>query len=95
MTPRWDAYFQSTARQFLDSLTPTERAHCRLTVRATICDRPDMRGTPNQRGEREVIASGWHFRYNIVNANTIEITQAYYSFDNPRHPLNHGTAGPD
>ena len=93
MTPRWDAVLADLAERFLDSLPERERLHCRQVILSVLCDNPLPASNPGRRelrsqpGVMEAFTHGWHFRYGILNANTIVVYAIFYSPNNPRHPI--------
>lgn len=99
MTPRWDAVLADLAEKFLDTLPERERLNCRQVILNVLCDNPHPANNPRRRerlsqpGVIESITHGWHFRYGILNANTIIVYAIYYSPNNPSHPI--FGAGPD
>ena len=92
-TPRWDAVLRESAEDFLSSLSPQEEAHCRQVILNVLCDNPLPANNPGRRelrsqpGVMEAFTHGWHFRYGILNANTIVVYAIFYSPNNPRHPI--------
>ena len=96
MTNRWDAVLRESAEIFVSSLPPDEEAECREVILNDLCDNPrpadnpsrySVSSFPNQPGVIECFIKGWHFRYGIVNANTIVVFTVNYSPDNPKSPL--------
>lgn len=93
MTPRGDAVVVGQAEEFLDTLSERERRHCRAVILNILCDNPHPANNPRRRerlsqpGVIEHLTHGWHFRYSILNANTIVVRAIYYSPNNPRHPI--------
>ena len=78
----WDVVLSVPARLFLDRLPAEQRSNCHQTILDDLCYRPrpeDNPGRqpasyfPNRPGIIECVISGWHFRYRILNANTIEV----------------------
>ena len=47
----------------------------------------DSSGRVDPTGWRHRFIKGWHFRYEVLNANAFRITAMYYSSFNPRHPI--------
>lgn len=96
MANRWDAVLRESAEVFISSLSPDEGAECREIILNDLCDNPvpadnplryETRSFPNPPGVMERSIKGWHFRYGIVNANTIVIYSVNYGPDNPKSPL--------
>ncbi len=87
MTPRWDAVLRQSAEAFINTLTEAEQRHCREIILNRLCDNPDQLPPSNHRGEIDRLIEGWHYRYLILNDNTIRITGIYYSPSNPKHPI--------
>lgn len=92
-TPRWDAVLRESAETFLSSLSPQDEAACRQVILNVLCDNPHPANNPRRRerlsqpGVIESITHGWHFRYGILNANTIVVYAIFYSPNNPGHPI--------
>ena len=92
----WDAVLSRTSELFLEGLSPEEIEDCKRTILDELCDNPEplnnpsrsvVRSFPNRPGVIEHAIGGWHFRYVILNSNTIGIASIYYSPMNPKHPL--------
>ena len=93
MTPRWDAVLRELAESFLSSLSGREETMCRAVILNVLCDNPLPANNPRRRellsqpGVIECFTNGWHFRYGILNSNTIVVYAIFYSPNNPRHPI--------
>ena len=92
----WDVVLSVPARRFLVNLLPEQRSQCYETILNDLCylplpeDNPRRRPAnyfPNRPGTIECVISGWYFRYQIENANTLRVASIYYSPDNPDRPL--------
>lgn len=70
-----------------------QQRHCRAVILNVLCDNPHPANNPRRRerlsepGVIEHLTHGWHFRYGILNANTIAVHAIFYSPNNPRHPI--------
>lgn len=64
-----------------------DRTHCRNVIWEDPCRDPDSSGVTDPMGGRQRLIKGWHFRYEILNANAFSITGIFYSPRNPKHPI--------
>ena len=93
----WDVVILGPARPFLDGLSPEGREECEAVIFDRLCRNPRPENNPARRladyypfaasaGVIECIIGRWHFRYRILNANTLEVTWIYFAPNTDDYP---------
>ena len=83
-----DPVLSEAADQFLNELPESLRTDCWNVLMSQVVDRSQNRGTVNSRGQTELLIQGWHFRYRMLNSNTLRIDTIFFSPNSPNHPMN-------